>query len=89
MTPFTGGWSPTVWQRVWKSRTPPGRKREPHCTWAAPRPDPVRKSYLPARNLAMFSFRNLASAGLLAAPAVWPHSEGMGISVHFGMNGAS
>src|SRR5580700_7295179 len=29
----------------------------------------------------MFSFKNLASAGLLAAPAVCPHSDGIGSSV--------
>lgn len=42
-----------------------------------------------ARNLPISSFKNFASAGLLAAPAVCPHSEGMGLKVTPGMNAAS
>ena len=41
------------------------------------------------RKRAMCSFRNLRSAGLLAAPAVWPHSEGIGVNVTRGMNACS
>ena len=37
-------------------------------------------------NCPIFSFKNFASAGLLAAPAVWPHNDGIGISVTPGMN---
>ena len=42
-----------------------------------------------ARKAAMFSLRNFSSAGLAPAPAGWPHSEGIGSSVQWGMNGAS
>src|SRR2546421_278471 len=41
------------------------------------------------KNLSMFSLRNFASAGLLAAPAVCPHSEGIGSNFTPGMNAAS
>jgi hypothetical protein len=37
----------------------------------------------------MFSFRNFKSAGLLAAPAVCPHSDGIGMNVTCGMNACS
>jgi serine/threonine protein kinase len=47
------------------------------------------RRYLLARNLAMFSFKNFASAGLLAAPAVCPHSDGIGSKVTPGMKAAS
>jgi hypothetical protein len=42
-----------------------------------------------AKNLPMLSFRNLASVGLLARPAVCPHSDGIGVSVIVDMNPAS
>src|SRR5262249_44257957 len=42
-----------------------------------------------AKNLPIVSFRNLASAGLLAAPAVCPHNDGIGARVTPGMNCAS
>src|SRR5260221_3231027 len=41
------------------------------------------------RNAAMRSFRNRKSAGLLAAPAVWPHSEGIGVNVTRGISACS
>src|SRR5260370_356619 len=46
--------------------------------------------YRPAeRKRPMVSFRNLASAGLLAAPAVWPQSDGIGTRETPGMKPAS
>jgi predicted nucleic acid-binding protein len=44
---------------------------------------------LSPKNFPIFSFKNFPSSGFDAAPAVCPHSEGMGISVPCGMNGAS
>ena len=41
------------------------------------------------RNRPIASFRNLASAGLLAAPAVCPHSDGIGVRFTPGINAAS
>src|ERR1700753_4030191 len=43
----------------------------------------------PARNLAIFSFKNFASAGSAAAPAGCPHSEGIGSNDTVCMNCAS
>jgi hypothetical protein len=43
----------------------------------------------PCRNLPIVSFKNFSSAGLLAAPAVCPQSEGIGSRMTPGMNGAS
>ena len=40
----------------------------------------------PFRNSPILSLRNLPSAGLLAAPAVCPQSDGIGINVTFGIN---
>ena len=37
----------------------------------------------------MLSFKNFPSTGLLAAPAVCPHNDGIGRNVTFGMNAAS
>ena len=48
---------------------------EPRIQWARKRP--------------IVSFKNFSSAGLLPAPAVCPHSDGIGISETFGMNAAS
>lgn len=41
------------------------------------------------KNAAMRSLRNRKSAGLLAAPAVWPHNDGIGVNVTRGMNACS
>ena len=38
------------------------------------------------RNSPILSFKNFSSAGLPPAPAVCPHSEGIGTSETFGMN---
>jgi hypothetical protein len=38
------------------------------------------------RNAEMWRFRNCKSAGLLAAPAVWPQSDGMGANATWAMN---
>ena len=45
--------------------------------------------YRPEKKRLIFWLRNLASVVLLAAPAVCPQSDGIGINSHFGMNGAS
>ncbi len=46
--------------------------------------------YLPwLRNAAIFSFKNFKSAGFGPAPAVCPHSDGIGVSVTVCMNPAS
>ena len=37
----------------------------------------------------MCSFRNFRSAGLLAAPAVCPHSDGIGVNTTPAMNACS
>ena len=37
----------------------------------------------------MVSFKNFSSAGLLPAPAVRPHNDGIGTSETFEMNAAS
>ncbi len=42
-----------------------------------------------ARNAAIFSFRNFPSAALPAAPAVWPHKDGIGFNSTVDMNPAS
>ena len=42
-----------------------------------------------ARNREIRSFKNFSSAGLSPAPAVCPHSDGIGTSETFGMNAAS
>src|ERR1700680_3172963 len=45
--------------------------------------------HLLAKNAAIFSFKNLPSAALLAAPAVCPHGDGIGTSDTPGINPAS
>ena len=50
---------------------------------------PVSVQLFAARNAAIFSFRNLPSAGLLAAPAVCPQRDGIGTKETLDMNDIS
>src|ERR1700748_1841012 len=57
--------------------------------WLKPGRIPQRYALYRLKKLPILSFRNFASSGLLAAPAVCPHNDGMGLNNTWGINADS
>ena len=71
-----------------------GRRSEvgsPRSKAGSPKPRAGSRNFyfLTPRNFPICSFKNFSSAGLPPAPAVCPHSDGIGTSETLGMNPAS